>query len=296
MTDITAAMVKELREITDAPMMDCKKALVATEGNLEKAIEHLRTSGMAKALKKSDRIASEGVVIAKASADANVGTLIEINSETDFVARDDNFKAFANKVSETVLSHKITTLESLLETKTEGLSIEETRQQLIAKIGEKISVRRLETWTTTSGALGAYVHGGRIGAMVEVEQADPLVAKEIAMHIVATRPQVIMPSEVSPALIEKEKAIFSAQALESGKPAEIVEKMIQGRINKFLDEVSLVGQPFFKDPSIKVGAYLKEKKVRVLRFVCFEVGEGIEKKVVDFAEEVKSQMQNAQRG
>lgn len=281
---ITAALVKELRDQTGVGMMECKKALTETNGDIELAIEWLRKNGLAKAAKKADRTAAEGVIAIKVSADNREATMVEINSETDFVARDTNFAQFAQTVVDTALATKAKDINTLVTP-----ALEEARQQLIVKIGEKIDVRRV-AFIQAQDFLGSYVHGGRIGVVVSLKGGSVELAKDIAMHIAATRPQVVNPEDVSAELIEKEKEIFKAQAAESGKPADIIEKMISGRINKFLDEVSLKGQPFVKNPDIKVSALLKEHKADVVSFVCFEVGEGIEKKEVNFRDEVMAQV------
>lgn len=287
---ISASLVKELRERTGVSMMDCKKALVATNGDIEAAIEHMRKNGMAKAAKKADRTAAEGIIMVKASDDGKKAIIVEINSETDFVARDENFTSFANKVAAAALEHGSNDVASLMEQMVDGASLTEHCQQLIAKIGEKIDVRRVQMVTTTDSTIGHYTHGGRIGVVTVVQGGDAELAKDLSMHIAAMRPTVVTPDQVSADLVAKEKEIFTEQALKSGKPAEIVEKMIGGRINKFLDEVSLTGQMFVKDPSVKIANLLKQKNASVDSFVCYEVGEGIEKKVENFRDEVMAQV------
>lgn len=290
---ITAALVKELRERTGSGMMECKKALVAADGDIEKAIEDMRKAGQAKADKKSSRVAAEGVVVIEVADDAKRAALVEINSETDFAARDDNFIKFSDEISAAILASGATTAEAIAETKTaSGESIEEARQGLILKIGENINVRRAEVMET-EGVMGAYVHSGRIGVLVETDGDDACLAKDIAMHIAATNPVVVNQSDVPADVVAKEKEIFIAQAKDSGKPMEIIEKMTEGRLRKFLDEVSLMGQPFVKDPSQKVSDLLKANNTTVKRFVRFAVGEGIEKAEVDFAKEVMEQVQGA---
>jgi len=286
---ITAAQVKELRERTGVGMMECKKALVEAEGDIDAAIELMRKSGMAKAEKKAGRTAAEGVIGVRAAADGQAAAIVEINSETDFVARDENFKGFVNKVIENAVVNQSQDVEGLMQTKLDGMSLEELRQQLIAKIGENINVRRVE-FIMAKDKLGSYVHGDRIGVLVSMEGGNAELAKDIAMHVAAMRPHVVKPEQVPAALIEKEKEIFTAQALESGKPKAIIDKMISGRINKFLDEVSLTGQAFVKDPSIKVGKLLEDNQAKVVDFICFEVGEGIEKKSENFRDEVMAQV------
>jgi elongation factor Ts len=293
MTEITASLVKQLREMTDVGMMECKRALVATEGDIDAAIEYLRKNGMAKAAKKADLVAAEGAIIVKVSADHKHAAMVEVNSQTDFVARDDNFKHFTSSVIDEALKLHTNDVEAIKNASVNGTTIEEMRQALVLKIGENINVRRAAAVNSTKGILGSYVHGGRIGVLVDVEGGDMDLAKDIAMHIAATRPLVVSQSEVSPALVEKEKEIFSAQAAESGKPAEIIEKMVQGRINKFLDEVSLLGQPFVKNPDIKIEKLLKDHHATVHSFVCFKLGEGIEKKEVNFRDEVMAQVRGA---
>ncbi len=291
MTQITASLVKELRERTGAPMMDCKRALTETAGDIDAAIELMRKSGQAKADKKAGRVAAEGVVAVITSDDNKAAVMLEINSETDFVARDSNFIDFVGKVSTAALSSKADTVDALNATEiAAGETVEQARAALVAKIGENIQVRRL-TSKSTSGVLGSYVHGGRIGVLVDLEGGDEALAKDIAMHVAASQPEVVSPDDVPAELIAKEKEIFAAQAKESGKPDNIIEKMVEGRVKKFLNEVSLVGQPFVKDPNKTVGKLLEESKAKVISFTRYVVGEGIEKEEVDFAQEVMSQLQ-----
>ncbi len=287
---ITASMVKELRERTGAGMMECKKALVETDGDLEAAVEALRKSGQAKADKKSGRTAAEGVIIQKASPDGKTAVLVEVNSETDFVAKDDNFLAFANGVAERILAERPASVEELMNLPfDDSSSIEEARKALIAKIGENIGVRRFVI-VDHDGPLGIYMHGARIGVAIALDGGDEALARDIAMHVAASRPVCVTADEVPAELLEKEKEIFTAQAQESGKPPEIIEKMIGGRINKFLKEITLLGQPFVKDPDQTVEKLLKGAGATVRQMVRLEVGEGIEKKQENFADEVKAQM------
>jgi elongation factor Ts len=291
MMSISAAMVKELRERTGSGMMECKKALVEANGDMELAIENMRKSGLAKADKKSGRIAAEGIIGVKVSDDAKTVVMVDVNCETDFVAKGDDFIGFANDVVNSLLSANVNSDEELqamvLST---GVSLDDTRRALIAKIGENITVRRFVKFTTTDGGQAAYLHGSKIGVIVELTKNDPALGKDVAMHVAAAKPEYVSDDQVSADVIAKEKEIFAAQALESGKPAEIVEKMIGGRINKFLAEVTLLGQPFIKDDSVTVGKLLTSKGNAVVRFARFEVGEGIEKKEEDFAAEVMSQV------
>ncbi len=288
---ITAALVKELRERTGAGMMDCKKALVETNGDIEIAIENMRKSGQAKAAKKAGRIAAEGVIIAKVGD--NLAALVEVNCETDFVARDDSFLAFSNQVADLALSEKVDTVEALNALSLNGTSVEETRAALVAKIGENISIRRIALVEGTN--LGTYVHGGRIGVVTSLDQGDEVLAKDLAMHVAASNPQFVKPEDVPADVVEKEKAIQIDIAMQSGKPAEIAEKMVMGRMTKFTGEISLTGQPFVKDPSVKVGQLLKQANADVLSFTRLEVGEGIEKKEEDFAAEVAAQIEASKK-
>lgn len=291
---ITASMVKELRERTGAGMMECKKALVESNGDMEQAIDAMRKAGQAKADKKASRTAAEGTVVIATSSDNKQAALVEVNCETDFVARDKNFTDFANQVAQAILVSQETNIEKIAELKlVSGETIEVARKNLITKIGENISVRRCEFLSNENGTLGAYSHSGRIGVVVSIEGGDEELAKDLAMHVAASNPQVVDPSEVSQELVAREKEIFSAQARESGKPEAIIEKMIEGRIRKFLDEVSLVGQPFVKDPNQKVSVLLKAKNAKILGFNRYAVGEGIEKEETNFAEEVMSQVRGA---
>lgn len=288
MAGITASQVKELRERTGAGMMECKRALVETDGDIEIAIENMRKSGSAKAAKKAGRIAAEGIILVRSNADTAI--ILEVNSETDFVSRDEGFLAFANTVADAALANKTADAEALKATMLGDKSVEETRLALVTTIGENIQIRRVELLAANDGQLTSYLHGGRIGVIAALNGGDAEVAKDVAMHIAASNPQVINPEEVDETLVEKEKEIFIAQAKESGKPDEIIEKMIGGRLKKFLGEVSLTGQPFVKDPSTSVGDLLKANSATATAFIRYEVGEGIEKKEEDFAAEVMAQV------
>jgi elongation factor Ts len=286
-------MVKELRERTGSGMMECKKALVEANGNMDAAIEQMRKSGLAKADKKSDRTAAEGRVGVKVSADGKVAAMVDINSETDFVSKGDDFCAFVDVVTEALLDNDIQSDKQLMEMKlSDGKSVDEVRRGLIAKLGENITVRRFERFVT-EGGVGCYLHGGSIGVIVELSQADPDLAKDVAMHIAASKPLYVSEDQVPAEMIEKEKDIFVAQAEESGKPAEIIEKMITGRIKKYIAEITLAGQPFIKDDKVTVGKLVAGKGSEVIRYFRFEVGEGIEKKEENFAEEVMAQIKGS---
>lgn len=290
---ITAAQVKELRERTGAGMMECKKALESASGDMQLAIEELRKSGRTKADKKAGRIAAEGVIVLLTAEDGKSAIMLEINSETDFVARDTNFLSFADAVAKTALAGKIRDVNVLMTSTLLGQSVtvEEARQALVAKVGENISVRRLVLTDASAASIGTYVHGHRIGVLVELDVDNKEVARDIAMHIAASKPLVIAQEDVPSALVDQEKEIFSAQAATSGKPQEIIDKMVTGRVKKFLDEISLLGQPFVKDPNIQVSALLGKNRAKVVSFTRFEVGEGIEKNTEDFVEAVMSQAQ-----
>ena len=286
---ITASLVKELRERTGAGMMECKKALVETDGDIDAAAELMRKSGAAKADKKAGRVAADGAVKASVSDDGKSAVILEINSETDFVAKDENFQAFADQVLATIAEQQPDSVEALSSLQMgNGQSVEEARQALIAKVGENIQVRRFQQ-ITSDGAIAFYLHGSRIGVLVD-STADAELARDIAMHIAAVNPQFVDQDAIPVEFVEKEKSILIAQAESSGKPAEIIEKMIHGRLNKFLAEVTLLGQPFVKDPEQKVSKLLADAGASVTGFVRYEVGEGIEKKVEDFAAEVASQL------
>lgn len=290
-TIISASQVKELRERTGAGMMECKKALERSKGDIEGAIEELRKLGVTKAGKKAGRIAAEGVVFV-AENDTRAG-MVEINSETDFVSRDSNFNAYVKAVGDTILNTAPQDIDSLikcvLQDSTE--TVEEARQNLVAKVGENVQIRRFVLSDPTAAVVGSYVHGNRIGVIVELDIENKELARDIAMHIAASRPIVIAPEDVPEDIVAKEKEIYLAQASTSGKPQEIVEKMVLGRLKKYLDEVSLLGQPFVKDPNITVGSLLNKNRAKVLKFYRYEVGEGIEKVAEDFKESVMSQMQ-----
>lgn len=285
---ITASMVKELRERTGAGMMECKKALAEADGDMETAIENMRVSGLAKADKKSGRIAAEGIIAIKASdSDA---AILEINSETDFVAKADDFLNFADTLADTVLSSDAGTTDELAEIALpSGQTVDESRQALVGKIGENIQIRRFERLSKSGRVVSHYLHGTKIGVLIALEGGDEALAKNIAMHIAASRPVCIAEDGVPAELLEKEKAILTAEAKESGKPDNIIDKMIQGRLRKYLAEITLVGQPYVKDPDQTVGQLLKSNNATVKTFVRYEVGEGIEKKQDNFAEEVMAQ-------
>ncbi|MDP5209116.1 translation elongation factor Ts [Microbulbifer sp. 2205BS26-8] len=283
---ITASMVKELRERTGLPMMECKKALTAADGDIEKAIEDLRKASGLKAAKKAGRTAADGVVAGKVAEDGSFGVLVEVNSETDFVARDDNFQLFVAKVVDKAFSERQRDVATLMEGE-----LESAREALVQKIGENIGVRRIQL--VEAPVVGAYVHSNsRIAALVALSGSNTELAKDVAMHVTAVNPQVNKPEDMPEDVLEKEKDIIKAQPDMDGKPAEIVEKMMGGRIKKFLKENSLVEQPFVKNPDVSIGKLVKEAGADVVSFVRFEVGEGIEKEEVDFAAEVAAQVKS----
>jgi len=287
---ITAALVKELRDRTGAGMMECKKALVETDGDIEGAIEAMRKSGMAKADKKSSRVAADGVIAAHISDDGKEAYIVEINSETDFVSKGDDFKNFVESVMQAAVAASADSIEALLGAKTaSGDTVADVTKALVAKIGEKIEVRRM-TRIAGDNNVTSYLHGSRIGVLVELKGGDAELGKDIAMHIAASRPICVNESEVPADVLEKEKDIFIAQARESGKPDNIIEKMIEGRMRKYLSEITLMGQGFIKDPDMTVAKLLESKNAEVISFVRLEVGEGIEKKVENFADEVMAQV------
>jgi len=290
---ISASMVKELRERTGAGMMDCKKALVEVDGDMERAIEQLRTSGQAKADKKAARIAADGRVVV--ALNGSHATLLEVNSETDFVAKDENFVAFVDAVAQSALAGNFADVDTLsAATLDDGRTIEAARTDLIAKVGEKISVRRFQQ-IESDDQLGSYTHGFRIGAIVAMSGGDADLARDIAMHITASNPVCVDESGVPADTLERERRIFSEQAAESGKPPEIVEKMVSGKIAKFLKGVTLLGQPFVKDPDLTVGKLLQNAGATVTRFVRYELGEGIEKVEENFADEVMRQIKDSKK-
>lgn len=288
MANITASMVKELRERTGIGMMDCKKALAAAEGNIEKAIEDLRKNSALKAEKKSSRIAAEGIVLTKIAEDGNYGVVIEVNSETDFAARDENFLGFAEDALELAFCNSDADVGSLL---AKGLEAE--RQALVQKIGENINLRRVDRLkfeNADEGIVESYVHSNnKIAVLLTLRGGDEVIARDIAMHVAAINPMVIRAEDVPEDVLMRESEIYSAQARESGKPEEIVEKMIGGRLRKFITEVTLLEQPFVKDPDAKIGDLLREAGADIVNFVRYEVGEGIDKEELDFAKEVAAQ-------
>ena len=289
---ITAAMVKELRERTGAGMMDCKRALVEADGNLETAVGIMRLSGLAKADKKAGRITAEGVIAVRADDSGRRAAMVEVNCETDFVAKEAEFRRFVDGVCARVLASDPADVDALGQMPLDGAggpSVEEERRGMVAKIGENISVRRFVTIDSEGGRLGVYAHGTRIGVVVDLNGADEVVARDIAMHVAASRPVAIGESDIAQDLLDREREILQAQVAESGKPPEIQKKMLTGRIAKFLKEVTLLGQPFVKDPDRSVGEHLRTCGATVLRFERLEVGEGIEKKAENFAEEVMAQ-------
>jgi elongation factor Ts len=282
---VTPALVKELRERTGAGMMDCKKALVDADGDIDAAVELLRKSGQAKADKKASRVAAEGRVLVLSAAGAKRHAIVEVNSETDFVADDANFRAFANLVGRAVLDREPADVEALMQIDAGGQRLEEARQALVAKVGENIAVRRFEV-VGSAGTVGTYVHMNRIGTLVELEGGTPDLARDLAMQVAATAPRYVSIDDVPATELAKEREILGAQAAQEGKPPEIVAKMVEGRLRKHFEEVTLMGQPFVKDPDRRVRDLLKANGAKVKRFLRYEVGEGIDKKRGNFGEEV----------
>lgn len=291
MAQITAALVKELRERTGAGMMDCKKALTAVEGDMDKAIDFLREKGLAAAAKKAGRIAAEGVVGSFVSADGKIGAIVEVNCETDFVAKTDGFKELVEKIAAHIVATKPADVEALLASELDGQTVEALVTASIAKIGEKISVRRFALYEAPAGVVATYIHGGgKIGVVVELKGGNAELGKDVAMHVAAANPSYLERSQVPAAELEHEKEVLSEQAKNEGKPEKIIEKMVMGRINKYYKEVCLVDQEFVKDPDQTVGKLVKAAGAEVLAFSRFQLGEGIEKKQEDFAAEVMSQI------
>lgn len=291
---ITASQVKELRERTGAGMMDCKKVLTETNGDEEKAIELLRERGLSKAAKKSGRIAAEGLAAAYITDDKKVGVVVEVNAETDFVAKNEEFKAFVADVAKQVATKNPANVEELLAQESiaeAGKTVQEVLTNKIATIGENMSIRRFERFETENGTIATYIHGdGKIAVLVEMENADETLAKDVCMQIAAARPEYLDRASVPADRVEKEMEILKAQAMNEGKPAEIAEKMVQGRIGKFYGEICLVEQPFVKNPDEKVGKMVEGKGAKIVRFARLEKGEGLEKREENFAEEVAKQI------
>jgi elongation factor Ts len=293
--NITADAVKQLRERTGAGMMECKKALLEAKGDLDAAAELMRKQGLAKADKKATRVAAEGVIVIAKSADHRTAAMVEINCETDFVAREQDFRAFAHAVAERALATRPASLEALLATAVaeQGAeSIEERRRALVAKIGENISVRRINV-VSSPGHLGAYVHGTRIGALVAVKGGDAPLAHDLAMHVAASNPKYRIQADIPQDVVAKEREILTEQAKTEGKPPEIVAKMVEGRLRKSLGEITLAGQAFVKDPDVTIEKLLKGAKAEVLAFERYEVGSGIEKRQDDFVAEVMAQVKGS---
>jgi len=293
MAEITAGMVRELREKTDAPMMECKKALTEAGGDLDKAEEILRIKLGNKASKAAGRIAAEGVVATYVANDGKLGAIVEVNCETDFVAKNDEFLAFARNLAELAAKENPADVAALSALPLNGTNVEERRKQLVGKIGENVSVRRFRR-SEAKGRLAAYIHGGsKIGVLVDVVGGDDALAKDLAMHIAAFQPRALSPDDVAAADVEKERTIAAAKAAESGKPANIVEKMVEGSVQKFLKEVTLLGQPFVKNDKQTTQEMLKSKNATVAGFTLYVVGQGIEKRKDDFAAEVMAQVGQA---
>lgn len=296
-TIITAAMVQALRARTGAGMMDCKKALESVGGDLDAAVKAMRESGQIQAEKKSGRVAAEGLIVIKSKSALGPAVILEVNCETDFVARDENFKQFAEEVAQCALDHQIASIASLLDytcADSGGESVEKTREGLVAKLGENIQLRRLQLIAEQADIiLGSYVHMGRIGVIVQLKGGDEQLAKDLALHIIANNPMVISADDIAEQILAKEREIIMAQSQGSGKPQAVIDKMVEGRLNKFRDEMSLLGQAFVKDPDIRVGQLLKSAGAEIISFVRFAVGEGIEKPTEDFAEAVMAQVKSS---
>ena len=287
MAQITAAIVKELRERTGAGMMDCKKALVATEGDMEKAIDFLREKGLSQAAKKAGRVAAEGAVVAYVTEDGKTGAIVEVNCETDFVGKNENFQALAKSVAELIVKTNPADVDALLASEMDGKTVKDVVTEAIAKIGENISVRRFVRYESAEGKVYSYIHGGgKIGVLVDMKGGDAELGKDIAMQVAAANPQFLNRNEVPDSELEHEKDILTEQARNEGKPENIIAKMVMGRINKYYKEVCLVDQEFIRDGDLTISKLLKSKNADVARFARFQLGEGIEKKQENFADEV----------
>lgn len=291
---VTAAQVKELREKTGAGMMDCKKVLTETNGDMEEAMKLLRERGIAKAAKKSDRIAAEGLVDCYVSEDGKVGSIVEVNAETDFVAKNEEFKSFVKDIAEQVAKNNPKDIEELLAQKSikdGNKTVQEVLTEKISTIGENMNIRRFQRFES-AGLVEKYIHGdGKIAVLVDFAKGDKEVAKDVCMQIAADKPEFVSEKEVPQSRVDEEMEVLKKQAMNEGKPAEIAEKMVQGRIGKFYGEICLLNQPFVKDPDMKVAKLLESKNAEIVRFARFEKGEGIEKKEENFAEEVAKQLQ-----
>ena len=287
MAQITAAIVKELRERTGAGMMDCKKALVATEGDMEKAIDFLREKGLSQAAKKAGRVAAEGAVVAYVTEDGKTGAIVEVNCETDFVGKNENFQALAKSIAELIVKTNPADVDALLASEMDGKTVKDVVTEAIAKIGENISVRRFVRYESAEGKVYSYIHGGgKIGVLVDMKGGDAELGKDIAMQVAAANPQFLNRNEVPDSELEHEKDILTEQARNEGKPENILAKMVMGRINKYYKEVCLVDQEFIRDGDLTISKLLKSKNADVARFARFQLGEGIEKKQENFADEV----------
>jgi elongation factor Ts len=291
--DIKPALVKELRERTGAGMMECKKALVETKGDIDAAAEWLRKAGAAKADKKASRVAAEGRIAIRSDEKAGRHVVLEVNSETDFVAKDDNFRAFVERLADVILAQRPANVEALMRSSVGGKTVEDLRLELVTKVGENISVRRFDV-VESRGNVGTYVHGTRIGVLVEVEGGSPELARDLAMQVASLAPRYVSNDDVPKDVLDKEREIIAAQTAEEKKPPEIVAKMVEGRLRKFLDEITLTGQVFVKDDKKRVRDLLSQNKAKVKGFRRYEVGEGIEKKAADFAKEVEAIAQGSQ--
>ena len=291
MSDITAKMVKELRDRTGAGMMECKKALINSSGDMDKAVEEMRKAGQAKADKKSSRIAAEGVITLSISEDNKTVNMMEINCETDFVAKDENFLEFVKTLSDLSLQNYSGSVEEFYNSKhSSGKTIEEVRLELVSKVGENVKIRRIQSINADNSYIGHYMHGSKIGVVVVLEKQNNELAKDICMHIAAMKPIALNSNDISPEDLDKEREIYLAQAKESGKPEDIVQKMVDGRIKKYISEVTLIDQAFVKDNEVTIGKLLENNNNNILSFYRLEVGEGVEKKDDNFADEVMAQI------
>jgi elongation factor Ts len=291
--DIKPALVKELRERTGAGMMECKKALVETKGDIDAAAEWLRKAGAAKADKKASRVAAEGRIAIRSDEKVGRHVVLEVNSETDFVAKDDNFRAFVERLADVILTQRPANVEALMRSSVAGKTVEDLRLELVTKVGENISVRRFDV-VESRGNVGTYVHGTRIGVLVELEGGSPELARDLAMQVASLAPRYVSNDDVPKDVVAKEREIIAAQTAEEKKPPEIVAKMVEGKLRKFLDEITLTGQVFVKDDKKRVRDLLSQNKAKVKGFRRYEVGEGIEKKSADFAKEVEAMAQASQ--